>query len=586
MHWMNPTGAWALSALAFIICLYILKQKMEPIEISSTYLWQKALASMEADRPFQKLRRSLLLFMQLLLALLLALSLMRPMTLGDETSEAVFVFDLSASMQAESGGKTRLENAIEDARRRLDGMPEGARVSILTAGAQVAQTLARSSDPMATRRALDALKAENGGADLSGALSLAEALERELADVQVIVYTDQSLPEGVFTQPSVGSGLSNRAILSLRAGETAAVARIANYGEATEVTVECTADGNLCDIRTVAVGEGEIVSVQFDLPAPAQTVEARIVEADALLIDNVRTWVSRETGVTTIVLAGRDNIFLEKALSLRGDVTVLKTTLAEVATVATGALTVLDGPLPEMLPERGALLMIDPDARVGARRETPVSLTAAADPLAETLNEYMDVEEIQVARWKPVQGGTPIWMANGEPVLSILEEDGRRIAVLGFDLHDSNLPLLKEFPIFTQHLLAYLAPEPLGAGFEDGDCGTPLYITPQSFARTAQVITPSGRRVALPVTGGTLSDTNEIGVYRLIQADEAGEETTVPFALHMPAAESDVRQVGKGTNQTAQAGRGTQYGREWTPWLIGLLIAVTLLEWWVYRRGY
>ena len=36
----------------------------------------------------------------------------------------------------------------------------------------------------------------------------------------------------------------------------------------------------------------------------------------------------------------------------------------------------------------------------------------------------------------------------------------------------------------------------------------------------------------------------------------------------------------------AAQGLGTAYGREWTPCLIGLLLAVTLLEWWVYRRGY
>ena len=194
MHWMNPTGAWAFSALAAILFFYILKQKMEPTPVSSNYLWQKALVSLEADRPFQRLKKSLLLLLQLLVAALLALSLMRPMTLGQETGETVFVFDLSASMQAEFGGKSRLDLAVEDALRRLDGMPDGARVSVLTAGAQASQPLARAADPMAVRRTLSGLTAQNGGADLEGALTLAFALQKELPDVQLVIYSDQALP--------------------------------------------------------------------------------------------------------------------------------------------------------------------------------------------------------------------------------------------------------------------------------------------------------------------------------------------------------------------------------------------------------
>lgn len=586
MHWMNPQGVWAFAALAAILALYILRQKMEPMEVSSTFLWRKALASMEADRPFQKLRRSLLMFLQLLLALLLALSIMRPMTLGGETGEVIFVFDLSASMQANDGQSTRLEKSAADAVRRVDGLPEGARVSVLTAGAQVQQLVARTADLTHARRMLESLTPQNGGANLDGALSLALALQKELEDAEIVVYSDQPLPDIGALRPDIGIGLSNRAVLSVSAGDTAAVARIVNHGDKARVTVECHADDVLVDIRTVNLDAGETVSVLFDLPASARRVSAAIVEEDALSSDNTRVWVRRETGATTVVLAGRDNIFVEKALALRSDVSVLKTTLAEAGVVAGGALTVIDGPLPETLPSRGALLLLDPNAYTGDLIDTPATLSAAAGTASDVLNEYLQVDQIQVAKYRPVIGGEPVWLANGQPVLSLLEENGRQTAVLGFDIHDSNLPLLKEFPLFIQRLLSLLAPEPLGAGFEDGDTGSTLVITPQSVALSAEIITPSGRHVSIPVTGGAFSDTDEIGVYTLLQTDENENTTSLPFSLHIPAAESDVQTVATGNDQAAQAGRGTRYGREWTPWLIGLLLAVTLLEWWVYRRGY
>lgn len=586
MHWMNPVGAWAFVSLAAILCLYILKQRMEPLEVSSTYLWQRALASLEADRPFQRLRRNLLLFLQLLVCLLLCLSIMRPMTLGGGAGEVIFVMDLSASMQADSGQGSRLDAAVQDARARLQGLPDGTRVSVLTAGSRASQPLARSSDLTAARRLLEGLAAENGHADLDGALSLALSLQRELEDVQLVVYTDQTLPEGDLVQPSIGQGVANRTVISLAATDTSAVARIANYGPDASVQVECYADGTLVDLRTVDLAADEVASIAFDLPYPALRVEARILEEDALVADNARTWVSRQQGSTPVVLAGRDNVFVEKALALRSDVTVMKTTLAEASQVTAGALTVLDGPLPEALPENGALLLIDPDTGVETQVDSPATLTAAGGQLADSLNAYLQVDAIQVARYKPVASGTPVWLANDQPVLTLREENGRRIATLGFDLHESNLPLLKEFPLFMQALLSYLAPEPLGMEGGDGACGTALPVMPQSFARTAQVITPSGCSIDIPTTGGTLSDTNEIGVYRLVQTDEAGDVTEVPFTMHIPASESNVQAVAVGHDQTAQAGRGASYGREWTPWLIGLLLAVMLLEWWVYRRGY
>ena len=100
------------------------------------------------------------------------------------------------------------------------------------------------------------------------------------------------------------------------------------------------------------------------------------------------------------------------------------------------------------------------------------------------------------------------------------------------------------------------------------------------------MLTPSGRSIPIPPTGGHLSETNELGIYRLLQTDDAGLETAFPFALHIPATESDVRYPGWGAEAEISGGGGLRYGREWTPWLIGLLLIAMLAEWWVYRRGY
>jgi len=62
----------ALSALAIpIVILYMLKLRRRETEVSSTMLWRMVLRDREANAPWQRLRRNLLLLLQLLLLALL-----------------------------------------------------------------------------------------------------------------------------------------------------------------------------------------------------------------------------------------------------------------------------------------------------------------------------------------------------------------------------------------------------------------------------------------------------------------------------------------------------------------------------------
>jgi hypothetical protein len=146
MQLLNPSGAWALTSLAAIAALYLLKRRYVDQVVPSTLIWRRALNDLSADRPFQKLKKNLLLLCQLLMALLIALSLMRPALSGGAGSEAVFVFDVSASMGAMDAGQSRLERSAEDAWAIAGRMGAGARITVITAGREVRQVLARSAD--------------------------------------------------------------------------------------------------------------------------------------------------------------------------------------------------------------------------------------------------------------------------------------------------------------------------------------------------------------------------------------------------------------------------------------------------------
>ncbi len=105
-QWMNMLAWWQWTILAAIppavILLYFLKLKRRPVEVPSTYLWQRSIEDMHVNSIWQRLRRNLLLFLQLLIIFLAMLALLRPGCRGHKLigNRFVFLIDNSASMSA------------------------------------------------------------------------------------------------------------------------------------------------------------------------------------------------------------------------------------------------------------------------------------------------------------------------------------------------------------------------------------------------------------------------------------------------------------------------------------------------------
>ena len=583
MHWLHPAGAWALLSLAAIAALYLLRRRSESHTVPSLLLWQRAAQEQQAMRPFQKLKKKILLFLQLALAALLAVSLMRPAVSGGVRGETVFVFDLSASMQTVEDGQSRLQEAQRRANALIDSMEPGDRVTVLAAGAQANIALSRSADLSRARAVIDGLRAGNGGADLPAAVSLAQAMARDIDGLNILVFSDTYA--GADAQViRVGQPAQNRALLSLSVGEGGqAFARVANYGDAASVTLECYADGNLCDMAAVEAGAGETVSALLQAPAGARTVQVKIAGEDALAADDSRWYAARSAASYRAVLCG-DNLFLEKALSLRADLTLLRASVEEISDLTDIDLFIFDGALPETLPETGMLLCVAPTGTVlgvspGETASASGALRAGAGDLAGRLTENLSLSDIALRRCTPLEGGEPVLTLGGKTLLAAAEADGRRAAVLGFDLHDSNLPLKGDFPVLIQNLLSWLLPDARSA-LADGVCGQTVALPADARAQHARVITPSGR--TLPAEGA-LEDTGEMGVYTLEYAYADGAVRSLPFAMHMDTDESDVRQVGSATGDVSLGGTAPA-GMELTHWVLLALLALLLVEWGVSRR--
>ncbi len=134
MNWFDSALAgpqWLLLGLVpvAIFLLYFLKLRRTPVEVPSTFLWTKALEDLHVNSLWQRLRRNLLMFLQLLLALLLLISCLRPGCQGTQLQGTRFVFlvDQSASMSATdtTSGQSRLDFAKDEAIKTIDRMKKG-----------------------------------------------------------------------------------------------------------------------------------------------------------------------------------------------------------------------------------------------------------------------------------------------------------------------------------------------------------------------------------------------------------------------------------------------------------------------------
>lgn len=572
MHFLAPLWGLGFLALGAILAFYLLKRRYKDFPVPSTFLWRKARQDSSASHPFQRLRKNALLPLHLLLAAALVLGLMRPALGGGQGGEAVLIFDLSASMQAREGEKTRLEQAVEQARGVISGLNKEDAVTILTAGTAVGQPLSRSLDREAAYRALSGLRAEDGGADIAAALSLAQAMEKELGPLDIRVFSDDyAPPEGVGAM-NAQTPLANAAALSFTVENGAGYARVANFGPAQAVRVACYAAGELCDARTLSLSEGETAGVSLSVPDCAYAwIQIFPEGADALAADNRAYWIPRLQKQYTVALLGVESVFLERALALREDIQVVRAAAGD-ETVQADLYVYGDSPL---------IFSLDRDTEIYAEPEQtpegPLELTDLRFP-------GVTLEGVTLRAYRPLSqlDAFTLMIVKGRPVM--IETD--RAVALGFRLSDTNLPLKYDFPLLVQGVLSILLPT-AAADVGGGECGQQVVVRLPGDMESAAIRLPDGRRVAAssPEAWGEsapFADTCQAGLYALEITGGASAGTRY-FSLRVPENESDTRRLSPGVSGRA-GGAAQTAGADLTPYCLLLALALLLLEWEVSRR--
>ncbi|MGB0069737.1 MAG: BatA and WFA domain-containing protein, partial [Isosphaeraceae bacterium] len=178
----SPLGAARWFVLAGvpvgIIALYFLKLKRRPVKVSSTLLWRKSLEDLHVNSLFQRLRRNLLLFLQLLAVALamLALAGLRSKGTGGQGQRYVLMIDNSASMAATDVPPSRLENAKEKARKVVTSMDSDDLAMVVSFGETARVVSNYTGDKRALLQRIDSIPPTQSTTSLREALQVAAGL--------------------------------------------------------------------------------------------------------------------------------------------------------------------------------------------------------------------------------------------------------------------------------------------------------------------------------------------------------------------------------------------------------------------------
>ncbi len=195
MSLLSPLSLiWFLPLGAGIVVLYLLKLKRKERTVSSVLLWQDAVADIQANAPFQKLKKSLLLFLQLAALLLLVLAVARPFVRARGTSEnrIAVIIDASASMQSTDVSPSRFENAKSRALAVVKRMGHGDTMLVIRAGAKTQVVAPFTSDKRALASAISKIKPVDTPCNMRQAMVLALSLVagRSTAPPRIVVLSD------------------------------------------------------------------------------------------------------------------------------------------------------------------------------------------------------------------------------------------------------------------------------------------------------------------------------------------------------------------------------------------------------------
>jgi len=605
MSFANPNSLYLLLLIPLLLALYLMKLKRRTQIVSSCMLWDQVIEDMKANTLFQKLRKNLLLPLQIIFLVAIIFAIARPIIQKSTivAQNSILIIDGSASMKSTDVGETRFQKAKQEAIKMVNELRGGGKMMIILAGPYPKIISGLTSDKISLKDSIDKLQAGDTTTDMGKVLRMALSYSRELKQSEIVILSDGAVNIdeniGSIDTPlrfiKFGSNNANNAgIINIEVNQEAPDTRsdlqvlvhLKNFSrlKRQSALLELYLNKKLIDVRQINIEPQERRSVIFDNIKYARGyIEAVLDLDDDLSVDNRAYYALNDLKPFRILMEGDGNTFLEKAIrSYSSEIEIHKgNDLKDDYDLA-----VYDGSLPASLPDK-SMILINPGASLpygkllSQKNEPRVIDWDRSHPIMR----FVDLSDLQIdsiSNYEMPSWIKPVAETDRGILLWAGENNGRRVVIIPYDTRPgalNNFAMLSAFPIFIFNALEWIA--------ETGKPDTQLkpgevfsmYLKDQQQPKVRK---PNGDEVNAKIKDNILvfGDTGEVGIYEFTDKSKA-------FAVNLlDEAESNIQPADRIdiSGQEIASSAFTTSNRE--IWNIILVIAIIVLmaEWWVYNR--
>ena len=631
MHFLNPSAFYLLAFLPIVVLLHFLKLRRQRHVVPSVMLWLEAIEDMKANVPFQRLRNSLLLPLQILFLLVVVGGVARPALrqFGGLAEQSIVIIDTSASMGATDLGETRLDVAKAEALKLINQLGADGQMMIMDTSRpphNIRQAFTSNTEKL--RQAIEnlsvvhtppTLKAVFDSVSVYASVPGAQVAQNPNA-AGVVFISDNfgALPNSAspvqFQKIGLGNRSENIAIVQFsvtralippnRYQVLVGVQSFADTPKEFQVQLGIEGKSFFAD-ESVVLPPKETTSILFSLEDDerfyGQVVTARLDIDDDLSVDNVAAAILHPPPTWKVLLVSdRNQPPLTAILKTDPHVTLNQVQTADYHSTGGNDILIFDQFVPDPLPE-GNVVLLNPIGGLPfmpTQEDSQPTQIIGQHPTHEVMRDVsmIDLEikaslRIQLPLW-----GIPLIETNQTSLIWLGEQDNQKVVVFGFDPFDldvSNFATsIPSAPILMSQLLEWLgtATHPIRPDLVKPGEPVRIYLEHISEVERITVQMPNGDSRELQVRDSRIvfTDTTKVGVYTVFVDGELFGR----FAANLlNPQESDLSppQLADASN----AGAGTERVRSNLPevnreiWGYAAFLALLLLivEWWVYHQN-